>query len=103
MAASEKQALDLPAGAARAAATAEYRRRDPQGGVLHRVLRENLETFLARAQGAGNDGRGVPGFVADELRSHLRCGVLAHGLGPVQKQGDRFARAGEVYDLGEIV
>jgi len=80
VAASAKQALDPFPGSAPAAATAEYRRRDPQGGVLHRVLRENLETFLARAQGAGNDGRGVPGFVEDELRSHLRCGVLAHGL-----------------------
>jgi len=66
--------------AAETLASAEYRRRDPQTGALHRVPRENLETFLARAQSAGNDGRGVPSFVADELRSHLRCGVLAHGL-----------------------
>jgi hypothetical protein len=41
------------------------------------LLRAELETFLARA--AARE-RPVPRFVARELRTFLRCGVLAHGF-----------------------
>ena len=44
--------------------------------MLHRVLREHLETFLGRRSEAGEP---MPSFVVDELRGYLRCGVLAHG------------------------
>jgi Zn-dependent metalloprotease len=54
-----------------------YLRRRPEDGVLHRVLRENLETFLAEARCAGE---GLPSFVEQEPREFLSCGVLARGF-----------------------
>jgi transposase-like protein len=47
--------------------------------VLHQVVREHLETFLAEARlrGAGN---GLPGFVERELRQFLTCGLLTEGF-----------------------
>jgi len=54
----------------------KYRRRDPEATLLHKIVREHLETFLARAD---EEGRPVPAFVEDEFRSYLGCGVLAHG------------------------
>ena len=43
--------------------------------LLHRVVRENVRTFLARADSRG----GVPHFVNRELMGFLECGVAAHG------------------------
>ena len=56
-----------------------YLRRQPENGVLHRVLREHLESFLeeGRARGAGE---GLPAFVERELREFLSCGVMARGF-----------------------
>ncbi len=53
--------------------------RRPEHGVLHRTLREHLETFLAEAR-ARSDGDGLPRFVERELREFLSCGVLARGF-----------------------
>ena len=39
----------------------------PKHGVLSRVVREHLETFLAEARERGS-GEGLPGFVEHELR-----------------------------------
>ena len=50
--------------------------REPQDTTLHRLVREHLETFLARRAEAGEP---MPAFVVDELRDYLECGVLAHG------------------------
>ena len=58
------------------AARADLSPSDPQGTTLHRIVREGLETFLAVREEAGTP---MPGFVVRELRSYLRCGVLAHG------------------------
>jgi hypothetical protein len=55
----------------------EYQRHEPEGTVLHEVVREDLEPFLARAQGREQP---TPRFVEQELRAYLRCGVLAHGF-----------------------
>ncbi|UJR87381.1 transposase [Sandaracinus amylolyticus] len=44
--------------------------------MLHRIVREHLETFLARRAEADAP---MPGFVVDELRGYLECGVLARG------------------------
>jgi hypothetical protein len=41
------------------------------------VVREQLETFLARAR---ERERPVPRFVERELRRYLECGILAHGF-----------------------
>lgn len=60
-----------------------YTPRRPEAGVLHRVVRENLETFLADAR-ARNGGDGLPHFVERELREFLSCGVLARGFARFQ-------------------
>ena len=59
-----------------------YRRRRPEQGLLHRLLREHLATFLARADAC--DGRGLPRFVRRELLRYLSCGVLAFGFARVR-------------------
>jgi hypothetical protein len=55
-----------------------YVPRRPEEGVLHQVLREHLESFLAEAR--ARDGEGLPAFVERELREFLSCGVLARGF-----------------------
>ncbi len=52
-------------------------RRKPEHGVLHTVLREHVETFLAHAQ---ERERPVPRFVERELRAYLECGLLCYGF-----------------------
>ncbi len=54
-----------------------YKPRRPEESVLYGVLREHLETFLARAKARD---RALPRFVERELRAYLGCGILAHGL-----------------------
>ncbi len=44
-------------------------RRQGERGVLHRILREHLATFLAAA------GDRLPRFVARELQRYLACGA----------------------------
>src|SRR6266852_4148287 len=56
-----------------------YVRRQPEHTVLHHVVREHLETFLAEACLRGG-GEGLPRFVERELREFLTCGVLAEGF-----------------------
>jgi hypothetical protein len=46
-----------------------YVRRQPERTVLHHVVHEHLETFLAEARLRG--GEGVPRFVERELREFL--------------------------------
>ncbi len=75
-------ALDLAAnpslpGLLGVSSTRGYQRRRPDETVLHTVVREQLETFLARA---GERDRPVPRFVERELRAYLECGILAHGF-----------------------
>lgn len=58
---------------------ATYIRREPERSVLHVVVREHMETFLAEAKARGG-GDGVPGFVERELREYLSCGAMARGF-----------------------
>ena len=58
-------------------ATAGYRPRSPEQTLLHRIVGEQLESFLARAR---ETGQPAPRFIEQELRAYLRCGVLAHGF-----------------------
>jgi hypothetical protein len=60
-------------------ARSTYVRRRPEDTVLHQVVRENLETFLAEARLRGG-GEGLPGFVERELREFLTCGLLTEGF-----------------------
>jgi len=57
---------------------AQRRRREPESGALHQVLREHLATFLVRSN--EQDGPGLPRFVTRELERALTCGVLAYGF-----------------------
>ena len=57
-----------------------YRRRRPEATTLHRIVREHLETYLALANEADPTGDGVPDHLEKELRSYLKCGILAHGF-----------------------
>ena len=52
--------------------------------VLHEVVRENLETFLAQARARTEHGFGVPRFVDEEFRAFIRCGVINHGFARVR-------------------
>ncbi len=56
---------------------AEYERHEPEETLLHEVVREQLEGFLASSRCRDP---APPRFVEQELRPFLRCGVLAHGF-----------------------
>lgn len=52
-----------------------YTRHRPEETLLRQVVREKLETFLARAR---EREQPVPRFVERELRAYLACSVLSH-------------------------
>ncbi|MCI0345365.1 MAG: hypothetical protein L0221_07965 [Chloroflexi bacterium] len=58
---------------------AVYVPRSPTTSVLYGVVRANLAALVA-AVNAETDGSGLPGFVVNEFRKFLRCGVLSHGF-----------------------
>ncbi|MBI4615087.1 MAG: transposase zinc-binding domain-containing protein [Planctomycetes bacterium] len=60
-----------------------YRRRRPEETLLYRIVRENLDTFLASSTDP-NTGEGLPAYVISELHTFLRCGILAHGFARVR-------------------
>jgi len=68
-----------------------YRPRRPARTVLHRIVRENLETYLTmsrRGDGQGDDFTGrVPGHVEAAFRDYLECGLLCHGFARVYCRG----------------
>ncbi|MCP5042361.1 MAG: hypothetical protein GY944_15150 [bacterium] len=57
--------------------TVDYQRHQPENTLLHEVIRDQLETFLANAR---QRGAPVARFVEREFRAYLDCGVLAHGF-----------------------
>ena len=58
-------------------ASHRYERRRPEKTPLHRVVCENLESWLQRREAAE---RPVPGYVEDQLRGYLECGLLCFGF-----------------------
>ncbi len=62
-----------------------YTPRDAEGTVLHQVVREHLETFLATTARA--DPAGLPAFLEQEFRGFLDCGVWSRGFARFQCQG----------------
>jgi hypothetical protein len=58
-------------------------RREPERTVLHALVRDNLETFLAESQARSSDGTGWPSFIESEFRRYLDCGILANGFARV--------------------
>ncbi|MFH0980278.1 MAG: transposase [Planctomycetota bacterium] len=60
--------------------TGLYRPRRPEQTVLHRVVRENLETFLAQAREERPDHAPIPGYVESAFRNYLSCGLFSGGF-----------------------
>lgn len=60
-----------------------YQPRRPADTPLYRVVRENLESYLARAREACVDHDPVPPHVERTFRKYLECGILAHGFARV--------------------
>ena len=54
-----------------------YCRHEPEKHPLYQVLAQHLETFGERTRTGGHQ---LPGYVEQELRAYLRCGILAHGF-----------------------
>jgi len=77
------QAYERHSGAANAPLPSSYRRREPEGTVLHAAVREHLATFLVEAEERSPTGLGMPRFVREEFERYLRCGILAHGFARV--------------------
>jgi hypothetical protein len=63
-----------------AAPLPRYRPRQPQATVLHRVVREHLETFLAEGVQRSASGEGYPRYVEKEFRDFVACGDLSRGF-----------------------
>ena len=55
-----------------------YERRRPEKTPLHKIISENLASWLEWRDEAE---RPVPGYVEEELRGHLECGILCFGFG----------------------
>ncbi len=68
-----------------------YVPRTADQSVLHALVREHLETFLAETA-ERSDGAGLPAFVVREFREFLGCGVLARGFARVRCGDCAFER-----------
>ncbi len=55
-----------------------YTRRRPAETALYLVVQKHLETFLSLADDPM--GNGLPGYVEQDFRKYLQCGILAHGF-----------------------
>ncbi|MEX1075495.1 MAG: hypothetical protein WED27_03475 [Pirellulales bacterium] len=55
-----------------------YERRRPEKTPLHKVVSENLESWL---EWRDRSERPVPGYVEEEFRGYLECGILCFGFG----------------------
>lgn len=74
-------AFEREPGAASAALTRRcYRRRRPETTVLHRVVREHLNSFLAQAEARSSAASGYPIYIEREFRRYLDCGILSKGF-----------------------
>jgi hypothetical protein len=56
-----------------------YSRRRPENTVLHKVLRENLLSFLELAE-SDTSKAGLPEYVKEEFHAFLDCGLLQKGF-----------------------
>lgn len=61
-------------------APALYRPRRPERTLLHSLVREHLETFLALARQGQAEMSPVPGYVETTFRKYLECGVPSFGF-----------------------
>ena len=67
----------------RTADSGDYQPRNAISTVLHRVVRDNLETFLEQVA-TRSSGNGLPRFVERGFRQFIPCGVLAEGFARFQ-------------------
>jgi hypothetical protein len=79
-------------GAATASLAPAYRPRQPQASVLHRVVRENLLTFLEQGIEHSASGEGYPPYVENELRRYIACGATALGFARVKCKACGYER-----------
>lgn len=57
-----------------------YRRHEPEKGLWHKIVRENLLSLLEGAKDPDDPRSGIPSFVERELTDVLNCGVLSVGF-----------------------
>lgn len=69
-----------------------YRRREPEKTLLHQVVRERLEPFLAAARDRSATGRGLSAHVERDLRAFVGCGILSNGFARVRCPDCGFER-----------
>jgi len=60
-----------------------YQHREPERTLLHRIVRENLASFLTEAAERYPSGD-LPEFIGCEFERYLRCGLLCHGFARVR-------------------
>ena len=60
-----------------------YQRREPEPTLLHRIVRENLASFLGEAAERYPSGE-LTKFLRGEFDHYLRCGLLCHGFARVR-------------------
>jgi len=61
-------------------AARRYERRRPEKTPLHKIVSENLESWLEWLEWRDQAERPVPGYVEQELRGYLECGLLCFGF-----------------------
>jgi hypothetical protein len=71
---------DSTAAARRPSRATLYRPRRPAATLLHKTVRENLESYLLACRQDGDLTAGVPLHVEVAFREYLKCGILAHGF-----------------------
>jgi hypothetical protein len=85
-----------------------YRRRGPEGTLLHAIVRAQLKTFLAQVE-QGGDGAGLPRFVVSEFERYLACGdgsltpSGAFAAHPRQRLRPRALRSVRRRDAGRVL
>ena len=78
-----------------------YQRRRPERTAAYQVVRQNLETWLARRRAGGLDPGAdwsvypVPAYIERDLQKFLQCGILANGFARArcEKCGQDFLAA----------
>ena len=78
--------MELHAASASAEISRSYVRRAPERGVLHRVVREQLQIFLWELD-QHHDERGAPLFVKREFLRFVRCGGAGAWVCPLSVYG----------------
>jgi hypothetical protein len=79
-------------GAATTPLAPAYRPRKPHASVLHRVVRDNLLTFLEQGALHSASGEGYPLYVENELRRYIACASPQLGFARVKCKACGYER-----------